>query len=66
MKNRHSAPFRPRAVRIATFAAVVLLAAGAQAKTLVFCSEGSPESSAPSRTNEIAGILAMKQSFSGM
>ena len=47
MMNRHSAPFRPRAARIATFAAVALLAAGVQAKTLVFCSEGSPENFYP-------------------
>jgi dipeptide transport system substrate-binding protein len=44
MMNRHSAPFRRRAACIATFAAVALLAAGAQAKTS--CSvRGSPKTS---------------------
>jgi len=50
MMNRRSAPFRLRAARIATFAAVAafsFVAAGAQAKTLVFCSEGSPENFYP-------------------
>ena len=43
MKHRNS----PRAVHLAVAAAFALAAAGASAKTLVYCSEGSPENFYP-------------------
>src|SRR5258705_1891759 len=47
MKKRNSAIHRTSAVRIALVAALALAAAGASAKTLVYCSEGSPENFYP-------------------
>ncbi|MCC7327728.1 MAG: ABC transporter substrate-binding protein [Burkholderiales bacterium] len=51
MRNHHSAPGRARTLRYAVLVALaipaLLAGAGASAKTLVFCSEGSPENFYP-------------------